>query len=683
MNQLQFETSPYLLQHAHNPVDWYAWGPEPLAKAAVEDKPILLSIGYSACHWCHVMAHESFEDAETAAYMNDHFVCIKVDREERPDIDDLYMQATLAFTDGHGGWPMTVFLLSDGRPFHAGTYFPKEERYGMPSFKRVMAAVYDAYTHRREQAEMLAGQVTESLLRDELNSGGVDADLRPALLETAYQGLLRNFDPIHGGLSHGQPKFPNPMNLEYVLRVFSHQGLERAKEAVTFSLEKMAHGGIYDQIGGGFHRYSVDERWLVPHFEKMLYDNAQLSRLYLHAWQATGDPFMKRIAEQVYDYILREMAAPNGGFYSATDADSEGEEGKFFVWTVDELRKLLPDDQYQTVVSYYGLTKAGNFEGSNILNVPVDEAEVAKPLGISVETLRSQIEEAGHTLYAARTQRVAPGLDDKLLTAWNGLMLTSLAEAARVLKREDYRLAAVHHADFLIRELIRDGRVLRTHKNGLSKLNGYLEDYACLIEALLETYQTTFDARYFTQAQALADQVLIHFTAADGGFFDTADDHETLIARPRGLQDNAVPSGNSKMSRVLVLLAAYTGEIRYDAAARAVLRQMSAAMRQYPAAFGEALIAVDLLVYGVQEVAIIGDPTAAETQALLNTLDTGYHPNMIRALSVKDTDANAVPALLAQRTLVNGQPTAYICRHFVCQRPITDPVGLAEQLSAK
>jgi hypothetical protein len=683
MNHLQYETSPYLLQHAHNPVDWYAWGAEPLAKAAAEDKPILLSIGYSACHWCHVMAHESFEDAETAAYMNAHFICIKVDREERPDIDDLYMQATLAFTDGHGGWPMTVFLMPDARPFHAGTYFPKDERYGMPSFMHVMAAVIEAYTNRRDQAETIAGQVTESLQRDELNNSAADSDLRPALLETTYQGLLRNFDPIHGGLSRGQPKFPNPMNLEYVLRVFSHQGQERAKEAVTFSLEKMARGGIYDQIGGGFHRYSVDERWLVPHFEKMLYDNAQLSRLYLHTWQATGDPFFKRIAEQVYDYILREMAAPEGGFYSATDADSEGEEGKFFVWTVDELRVLLPDDQYAAVTAYYGVTAGGNFEGSNILNVPVDEAEVAKALNLSVETLRSQIEDGGHTLYAARTQRIAPGLDDKLLTAWNGLMLTSLAEAARVLKRDDYRQAAVRHADFLMRELIRDGRVLRTHKNGVSKLNGYLEDYACLIESLIETYQTTSDARYFIQARALADQVLIHFAAPEGGFFDTADDHETLIARPRGMQDNAVPSGNSKMARVLVLLTAYTGEAQYEAAARAILRQMSAAMRQYPSAFGEALIAADLLINGVQEVAIIGDPARTETQALIDTLEVAYRPNMIRALSATDTNENAVPPLLAQRSMINGQPAAYVCRHFVCQRPVSDAVALAEQLAAK
>ncbi|MHB8625850.1 MAG: thioredoxin domain-containing protein [Aggregatilineales bacterium] len=680
MNHLQFETSPYLLQHAANPVDWYAWGEEALRKAKAEDKPILLSIGYSACHWCHVMAHESFEDPDTAAFMNANFVCIKVDREERPDLDDLYMQATLAFTNGHGGWPMTVFLMPDARPFHAGTYFPKDDRYGMPSFQRVMAAVLDAYRGRRDEVNTLAEQVTDSLKRDELANRGADADLSPELLDTAYQKLMRGFDPVHGGLSRGAPKFPNPMNLEYALRVFAHTSLERAREAVTYSLHKMARGGIYDQVGGGFHRYSVDERWLVPHFEKMLYDNAQLSRLYLHAWQATGDSFFKDIAEQIYDYLLREMAAPGGGFYSATDADSEGEEGKFFVWTPGEIRTALPDDQYQAVVSYYGVTETGNFEGRNILNVPADDADVAAKLAITPDELRARIDAARATLYAIRDKRVHPGLDDKLLTAWNGLTLTSVAEAARVLDRDDYRKAAIFHADFLIRELIHDGRVWRTHKNGVSKLNGYLEDYACLSEALLETYQTTFEVRYFEQAQALADQVLAHFASSDGGFYDTADDHESLIARPRSLQDNATPSGNSKFARVLALLAAYTGEARYETAARGILRQLAAGMREYPSAFGEALIAADLLVRGIQEVAIIGDPALPATRALLAVVESRYRPNVIRALSPVDSGSDAVPPLLAQRTLVAGQPAAYVCRHFVCQRPVTDPAALESVL---
>ena len=681
LNRLQLETSPYLRQHEANPVDWYPWGAEALTRAAAENKPILLSIGYSACHWCHVMAHESFEDADTAAYLNEHFVCIKVDREERPDIDDLYMQATLAFTDGHGGWPMTVFLLPDARPFHAGTYFPKEARYGMPSFRQVLEAVLEAFSERRDEAEGVAGQVTAMLQRDATQNSASDADLRPALLETAYQGLLRNFDPVNGGLSRGQPKFPSPMNIEYVLRVYHRQQTEAARQAVVFSLHRMARGGIYDQIGGGFHRYSVDERWLVPHFEKMLYDNAQLSRLYLHAWQATGDLFLRRIAEQVYDYLLREMSAPDGGFYSATDADSEGVEGKFFIWTPAELRALLPDDQYRAVCAYYAVTDAGNFEGSTILNVPSSsDEEVAAALDLSVGALRDLLDEAGHTLYAARTQRVAPALDDKLLTAWNGLAVASLAEAARVLKRDDYRLAAIRHADFMQRELIHENRVWRTHRNGVSKLNGYLEDYACLIEALLEVYQTTFEPRYYQQAQALADQVLIHFAAPEGGFFDTADDAETLIARPRSLQDNAVPSGSSKLARVLVVLAAYSGDSRYEAAARSILRQMAPAMRQYPSAFGEALIALDLLVNGIQEVAIIGDPAAPATQSLIEVLEARFRPGTIRALTATDSPADVRPELLAQRVAIDGQPTAYVCQHFVCQRPVTTAAALADHL---
>ncbi len=681
MNRLQFETSPYLLQHADNPVDWYAWGAEALQKAAAEDKPILLSIGYSACHWCHVMAHESFEDPDTAAYMNSHFVCIKVDREERPDIDDIYMQATLSFTNGHGGWPMTVFLTPSGRPFHAGTYFPKDDRYGMPSFQRVMAAVYDAYTNRREQIEEVAGQIADSLQRDTLGTSGADADLTPALLDAAYRGLLRDYDPVNGGLSRGAPKFPNPMNLEYVLRMFVHSGLERARDVVVDSLRKMAHGGIYDQIGGGFHRYSVDERWLVPHFEKMLYDNAQLSRLYLHAWRVSGDPFFRRIAEQTYDYLLREMAAPGGGFFSATDADSEGEEGKFFVWTVDELRAALPTDYYQVIAAYYGVSETGNFEGRNILHVPADPAAVAQRLGLSADELQTKIDAARKMLYEVRKGRVPPGCDDKLLTAWNGLALASLAEAARILDRDDYRQAAVLHADFLLRELVHDGRVFRTHKNGQSKLNGYLEDYANLAEGLLETYQATFEPRYFEQARGLIDQALTHFAAPDGGFFDTADDHEQLIARPRNLQDNATPSGNSKLARVLLILAAYTGEQRYETAARGILRQVTAAMRQYPAAFGEALIAADLLIRGIQEIALIGDPHSSATRQLLDVIESVYRPNAIRALAAADTGANAVPPLLAQRSRLDDQPTVYVCRHFTCLRPVTTPEALQSALS--
>ncbi len=682
MNHLQHETSPYLLQHADNPVDWYPWGEEALQKARAEDKPILLSIGYSACHWCHVMAHESFEDDETAAYMNAHFVSIKVDREERPDLDEIYMQATVMFNRGNGGWPMTVFLLPDTRPFHAGTYYPKDNKYGMRSFKQIMADIVDVYETRRTDVEEAASEATQSLQRDVLGVGVNDDELKPSLLEAAYRNLTRNFDPIHGGLSRGSPKFPSPMNLEFVLRTYAHMGYERARDIVTYSLMKMAHGGIYDQIGGGFHRYSVDERWLVPHFEKMLYDNAQLSRLYLHAWQATNDPFFKQIATQIYDYILREMTAPNGGFYSTTDADSEHEEGKFFVWTPDEIYAALTPEEADAVIAYYDVSGAGNFEGKNILNVPREADQVAAEMGIAAEMLLQRIESARVKLYEVREKRVHPGRDEKILTAWNGLMLTSLAEAARVLERDDYRQAAIKNAEFVLRDLSRDGRLLRSHKDGVSKLNGYLDDYANLIDGLIELYQATFESRYFAEAQRLADYVLTHFSASDGGFFDTADDHESLIARPRSLQDNAVPSGNSMMARVLTALAAYTGDERYDKAARDVVKQLAPAMQQYPQAFGEALNAADLLLRGIQEVAIVGDPALEPTRSLLNVVNTGFRPNVIRALTPVDVEDNQTPPLLDYRAHVGGQPAAYVCEHFMCKRPVTEAAALQNLLKA-
>src|SRR5258708_5406939 len=581
MNRLKDATSHYLQQHANNRVDWYPWGSEAGKKARREDKPISRGVGYSACHWCHVMAHESFEDPATAAIMNRDFVSIKVDREERPDLDEIYMQATLIFNEGNGGWPMTVFLLPDGRPFHAGTYYPNSDRFGMPSFQKVMAVVVDAYHTRKAEVEHIATQVTTGLQSPAL---AIDDDLNPkadslnaSLLEAAYKSAVANFDSIHGGLMKGRPKFPSPMSLEYVLRTYAHTGLSRALDIVTFSLRKMARGGIYDQIGGGFHRYSVDERWLVPHFEKMLYDNAQLSRLYLHTWQASSDPFFKQIAVETYDYILREMTAPEGGFYSTTDADSEGEEGAFFIWTRDQMYTALTPDEEKAAVAYWGVTDAGNFEGRNLLNVPLDEEAVALKLGITTEALRERIASARPKLYAAREERIHPGRDEKILTAWNGMMLASVAEAARVLGRDDYRQAAIRNAEFLLGTMLKDGRLLRSYKDGVANITGYLEDYANLIDGLLELYQTTFEARYFSEAVALAEVVLTHFASPGGGFFDTGDEHETLIARPRSVQDNATPSGNSMMAKVLSKLAAYTGEALYEQAALPILKDLAAA----------------------------------------------------------------------------------------------------------
>ena len=681
MNRLKNETSPYLLQHADNPVDWYPWSEEAFERARSEDRPVLLSVGYSACHWCHVMAHESFEHEPTAELMNRLFVNVKVDREERPDVDAIYMGAVQVLTRS-GGWPMTVFMLPDGRPFYGGTYFPREPRYGMPSFGQVLESVYDAFANRREEVEQAAGDLAQALKPDVIGIGGEESALNHDLLDGAIASLARNFDSTHGGFS-GAPKFPSPMNLEYLLRSYARTSDEHALHMVTYTLEKMARGGIYDQIGGGFHRYSVDAVWLVPHFEKMLYDNAQLSRVYLHAWQVTGEAFFKRIAEEVYDYILREMTAPEGGFYSTTDADSEGEEGVFFVWDRDELETLLGADA-EIAVEYFGVTGGGNFEGRNILYVPNEDEVIAERLGLGLDALREKIAAIKDSLYAARTHRVHPGLDDKILTAWNGLMLASLAEAARVLDRDDYREAAIRNGDFIMNNLTTDtGRLLRTHKDSKSKLNGYLEDYANLADGLLELYQTTFDERWFVAARRLADVTLEHFLADEGGFYDTSDDHERLIVRPRNLQDNATPSGNAMMVKQLLRFAAYTGEGRYDEAARGTLRLLTEAMRQYPQAFGESLNAVDMLVNGLAEVAIVGDPAGSDTADLLDVIRKPFRPNVIVALAPENVEGETTIPLMNYRMMREGKPTVYVCRHFACRMPVTTVDEVSKLLSGE
>ena len=679
MNHLQNETSPYLLQHKDNPVDWYPWGEEALALAAGKGKPILLSVGYSACHWCHVMAHESFEDPATARQMNDLFINIKVDREERPDVDDLYMQAVQAMSSGRGGWPMTVFLLPDGRPFYGGTYFPKEPRFGMPSFRQVMTGVIDAFRNRRSDVEEVAASLVAGLNRSALQIGNPD-DLTAELLNGALARFRREFDRTYGGFG-GAPKFPQPANLEFLLRHAARTGNAEALNMVTLTLRRMATGGLYDQLGGGFHRYSVDAIWLVPHFEKMLYDNAQLSRVYLHAFQATGDPFFRRIASEIYEYILREMTSPEGAFYSATDADSEGEEGKYFVWTRDELQDVLGDDAI-LAIEYWGVSARGNFEGNSILFVPNDDEVIATRLGLSAGALRAKIATIRGRLLEIRAQRVPPGLDDKSLAAWNGLMLASLAEGARVLRRADLRQAMLKNAAFLRDQMLTPaGRIWRTWKAGEAKIPGYLEDYACVADAFLEVYQTTFDESWFRLALALTDTALAHFRAGDGGFFDTADDRETLIARPRALQDNAVPAGSTIMARNLAHLAAYTGSAPYDEAARQTLGLLTAALEQVPQAFGEALSTLDLLVNGIDEVAVIGGPSDPRVVKLLDAVQGPYRPGVITALAPNAQAAtdSAVP-LLHDRTLRNGEPVVYVCRQFVCQLPVTTPGEVTQLL---
>ncbi|HEY4387069.1 MAG TPA: thioredoxin domain-containing protein, partial [Ktedonobacteraceae bacterium] len=565
-NRLIHETSPYLLQHAHNPVDWYPWGEEALTKAKQEDKPILLSIGYSACHWCHVMAHESFENEQIAALMNQEYVSIKVDREERPDIDGIYMQAVQAITH-QGGWPMTMFLMPDGRPFYGGTYFPpKDRQYGaqmMPGFPRVLLTMANAYREQHaeleEQAESLANflrQGSSAPLKARAARQGTEAPAVEMLVQ-ASQSIISEFDERHGGFGLA-PKFPNTMSLEFLLRMHLHQQRGEISseireatahselEVVESSLRHMAEGGIYDQLGGGFHRYSVDAHWLIPHFEKMLYDNALLSRLYLHTYVVTGEPFYRRIAEETLDYVVREMLSPEGGFYSTQDADSEGKEGKFFVWTPREVEQILPPEISRTFMRYYDVSAMGNFEGKNILHVSQSEQELAEVEDISLEVLRARLKQGRELLFQAREQRIKPGRDEKILTSWNGLMLRSFAEAARYLNRPDYLQVAQRNATFLLAAMRQNGRLLRTYKDGRAHLNGYLEDYAFLADGLLALYEASFDPRWFREARELMDQAIVLFADEQhGGFFDTGKDHETLVSRPKDIMDNAIPAGNS------------------------------------------------------------------------------------------------------------------------------------------
>ena len=677
MNRLQYEDSPYLLQHADNPVDWFPWSEEAFHSARERDVPVLLSVGYSACHWCHVMAHESFEDEATARIMNELFVNVKVDREERPDVDDIYMQAVQAIT-GQGGWPMTVFLLPDGRPFYGGTYYPTIPRGGLPSFVQLMQTIIDAYRNKKELLEKQADNLHQALRRDVIGIGrDDDSGLTAELLAEAARKMLSGMDRENGGFGTA-PKFPNPISLEFLLRHTARTKDKEALDLVSVTLRNMARGGIYDQIGGGFARYSVDAHWLVPHFEKMLYDNAQLSRVYLHAWQITDEGFFRSIAEDIYDYVLREMTAPEGGYFSATDADSEGEEGKFFVWTIDEVREALAplDEQLpralEIAIAYFGLTEQGNFEGVNILYLPEEPLDVADALGLTARELQDSIALIREHLYLVRCDRIPPALDDKILTTWNGLMLASLAEAARVLERNDYLHAAKLAGTFLLENMVDErGRLYRTHKAGRSKLNAYLEDYANMIDGLLELYQATFEEHWFIEARRLADLVLDHFDANDGGFYDTSDDHEDLIVRPRNLQDNVTPSGNAMMAKQLLRLAAYTGDARYDNAARAVLKILTDAMRQYPQAFAESLNATDALVNGIVEVAVVGDRDTEEARDIFALLNRLFRPNLVTALARKDVAEHESIPLLSHRKMLEDRTTVYVCRQFACRLPVT------------
>jgi uncharacterized protein YyaL (SSP411 family) len=656
-NALADETSPYLLQHKDNPVDWLPWGPEAIERARELDRPMLVSIGYSACHWCHVMERESFENDEIAALMNEHFVCIKVDREERPDVDAIYMEAVQAMT-GSGGWPLNVFITPEQVPFYAGTYYPPEPRHGMPSWPIVVQAVAQAWAVQRDEIRAQNDAMTARL-------GGA-ARLQPAegplsgqILDDALTQLAGQYDSLNGGWGRA-PKFPASSTIEFLLR----RGETRMS---LYTLRSMASGGINDQIGGGFARYSTDDNWTVPHFEKMLYDNAMLARAYLHGWQVSGereedrDPILRRTAEETLDWVLREMTGPEGAFFSALDADSEGVEGKFYVWSEAELRRVLGDyADGDAAIAWFAASEGGNFEGANILESrgPEPEPEV-----------RERIRAA---LLAARDNRIRPGLDDKRLTAWNALMISALAEAGAVLERADYLEAARRAAVFVLNEM-RDagGRLLRTYNAGEAKLNAYLEDHAFLIEALLTLYEATFEPRWFAAARELADGMIERFGDPErGGFFQTSSDHEQLVARRKEIDDSPIPSGQSSAAFGLLRLAALTGEARYENAAVGVLRLFGDLLRRSPLAFGHLLQALDFHLASVREVALVG----ADTEALERIVRGAFRPDVVLA-GGDGQDDGSVP-LLAGRVARDGAATAYVCERFTCQAPVTDPAAL-------
>ena len=641
MNRLARETSPYLLQHADNPVDWYAWGEEAFARARAEDKPILLSVGYAACHWCHVMEHESFEDEETARVMNEHFVPVKVDREERPDVDGLYMDAVVSLT-GHGGWPMTVFLTPEGKPFYGGTYFPPEPRFNMPAFTEVLLAVADAYKSRRQDVERQAGVLVEAIQEASARPPSAEP-LTTGLLAQAVSALGRQFDPVHGGFG-GAPKFPPASTLEFLLRT----GREDALEMARTTLDRMAEGGIYDHLGGGFHRYAVDAIWLVPHFEKMLYDNAQLASVYLHGWAATGEEDWRRVAEETLDYMLRELRLPEGGFASAQDADTEGEEGLTYTWTPEEIRAVLGEDHPEWLAPFEG--------GRSIIRGDI-------------------LAEARAQLLAARMQRAQPLRDDKALAGWNGLALAALAEAAYRLGRSDYLDAARALGEFLLGPLSDgNGRLLRTFREGDARISAYLEDYANVANGLLELHWATGDLRWLEEARRLAGLAVELFADRErGGFYVDAPEGDGLVARRKEFDDHPTPSGNSMLAFVLVRLARVYGDDELERQAVGVFRLARSLAERAPGAVGYLLCALDLHFSPPREIAVVGD-----SEELRRTALEGFQPSRVYAFSPRPTDR--VP-LLAGKDLVDGSPAAYVCERFACQRPVTTPAELSASLA--
>jgi uncharacterized protein len=674
-NRLANETSPYLLQHKDNPVAWFPWGTEALGRAKREDKPVLLSVGYSACHWCHVMAHESFEDETTAELMNKHFINIKVDREERPDVDSIYMNAVQAMT-GSGGWPMTVVMTSDGKPFFGGTYFPPDDRYGRPSFKRVLLGLADAWKNRRDEVEESANTMKQYLSK--LSTISDTGELSEDILPEALANLSKTFDARHGGFGSA-PKFPPHSALRLLLR----QNDDASQQMAYITLEKMALGGIYDQLGGGFARYSVDAIWLVPHFEKMLYDNAQLVQRYTEGYAKTQNPLYKKVIEETLSFVQRELMSEEGGFYSALDADSEGEEGKFYVWSEREFDTVLTDaglsEDSTLAKRYFGVSSAGNFEGQTILERSFPEEAIKQQFNLTQEELASKISAVKAKLFEARAKRIRPGLDDKILTSWNSLMLAAFADAGRVLKDQDYIRVAINNANFIRKNLYSDNRLKHTYKNGEARIQGLLEDYAYFGLALVSLYRATFDSQWLLLALELADTITKHFADTNGSFFSTADDAETLIIRPKNFFDSPMPSENAATAELLLILSRCTDNHTWETFATNTLKTMTEAMRKQPNGFASLLCALEIVFAPPQEIAVFAKKE--EAREMLELIESHTSPHTVIAL-VEDDHNPLVSKLpfLQERGRIDGKTTVYVCEAGVCKLPVTTLEALTEQL---
>ncbi len=672
-NRLSLETSPYLLQHKNNPVDWFPWSEEALTAAKVLDKPILLSIGYSACHWCHVMERESFENAGIAVLMNENFINIKVDREERPDLDSIYMSAVQSIA-GHGGWPLTVFLTPEGKPFHGGTYFPPVDRQGMPGFPKVLEAVSNAYKNQREQIESASDRLVDHI-KAFTKFPDSELEISNNISKAAYEDIESQVDMIHGGLK-GAPKFPQPMIYEFLLKHHARTNHAESLSIVTKTLDKMAYGGIYDHLGGGFHRYSTDAVWLVPHFEKMLYDNALLVRLYLHAYQITGKDLYKNVVEETLAYVMREMTSAEGAFFSSQDADSDGIEGQYFVWTVDEIQEILDPHLSGEITKYYDVSSKGNFEGKSILNLVSQEYKESK-----YKLIKDTLIKARDPLLKARGKRVCPETDNKILTAWNGLMISAFAEASIILNNQAYADAAEKSAKFLLINLMNKNRLLRTFKDGKSKLNGYLEDYAFFIEGLLELHETTLNPSWLNHAVNISKTMIdLFWDIKTEQFYDTSGDHEDLVIRPRDIADNAIPSGASTACKVLLKLAVYLDDDQMRNIARLSMESAMPLITKAPIAAGEWLNCIEFHIDGSKEIVINGNFNDHGTKHLLSEVYRSFVPNKV-ILGINEEAAYDNFPLAASKNMLDGKPTAYVCKNYTCSLPVNEPTDLFKQLT--